>query len=58
MKTKNKFIGTLLFFTITNLTAQTPYFYYYKGEKQYLELDSKHVFVSAGADLQSVPMNL
>lgn len=30
----------------TNLNAQTPYFYYYKGEKQYLDLDTTHIFVS------------
>jgi subtilisin family serine protease len=26
--------------------AQTPYFYYYNGERQYLELDTEHVFIS------------
>ena len=26
--------------------AQTPYYYYYDGEKQYLELDTRHVFLS------------
>jgi subtilisin family serine protease len=29
-----------------DLNAETPYFYYYKGEKQYLELDTKRIFVS------------
>ena len=36
----------LLFFALAGLNAQTPYFYYYKGEKQYLDLDTKHIFVS------------
>ena len=26
--------------------AQSQYFYYYQGQKQYLELDTKHLFVS------------
>jgi hypothetical protein len=29
-----------------SISAQTPYFYYYKGEKQYLNLDTSHIFVS------------
>jgi hypothetical protein len=29
-----------------NISAQTPYFYYYKGEKQYLDLDTSHIFIS------------
>jgi hypothetical protein len=29
-----------------SLNAQTPYFYYYKGEQQYLDLDTTHIFVS------------
>jgi hypothetical protein len=30
-----------------NLSAKTPYFYYYDGEKQYFELDKRYIFVSA-----------
>ena len=37
-------LGLLLFPFVIH--AQTPYFYYYKGEKQYFELDTKHIFVS------------
>ncbi len=43
---KNYLTGLLLIFLVANVVAQTPYFYYYKGEKQYLELDTKHIFVS------------
>ena len=47
MKNKIKILGILLFLSLVNLHAQTSYFYYYDGEKQYFELDTKHVFVSA-----------
>jgi hypothetical protein len=42
------FIITVFVFSIfgINLNAQTPYFYYYKSEKQYLNLDTQHIFVS------------
>ena len=46
MKNKINILGFLLFFTFAGLYAQTPYFYYYRGEKQYLELDTRHIFVS------------
>jgi hypothetical protein len=41
----------LLFISITLLlcvvsNAQTPYFYYYKGEKQYLSLSTEFAFLS------------
>ena len=36
----------LLFFVLVNLYAQTPFFYYYQGERQYLELDTRYVFIS------------
>lgn len=39
-------IGLLLFFSVVSLHGQTPYYYYYGDEKQYLELDTKHIFVS------------
>jgi subtilisin family serine protease len=45
MRKKIKLIKLLLFVFI-GLNAQTPYFYYYGGERQYLELDTKYVFVS------------
>ena len=45
MKHKIKLIGLLLLASIT-LNAQTPYFYYYNGEKQYLELNTEHIFIS------------
>ena len=28
--------------------AQTPYYYYYDGEKQYLELNTEYAFLSVG----------
>ena len=46
MRNKIKLIG-LFFFIFIGLNAQTPYFYYYGGEKQYLELDTRSAFVSA-----------
>ena len=46
MKRRIKLLGLLLFASLVCLQAQTPYFYYYNGEKQYLELNTKHVFVS------------
>ncbi len=46
MRRKIKLIG-LLFFVLVGLKAQTPYFYYYGGERQYLELDTRYIFVSA-----------
>ena len=33
-------------FCNTFVSAQADYFYYYKGEKQYLELDTKYIFIS------------
>ena len=45
MKHKIKLIGLLLLASIT-LNAQTPYFYYYDGKKQYLELNTEHIFIS------------
>ena len=27
--------------------AQTPYFYYFEGKRQYFELDTKRAFISA-----------
>ena len=38
--------GLLFFLSFAGLQAQTSYYYYYKGEKQYLELNTKQVFVS------------
>ncbi|MCL2326873.1 MAG: S8 family serine peptidase [Bacteroidetes bacterium] len=46
MKKKKYLITLLLLLSFGGLNAQTLYFYYYKGEKQYLELDTKHIFVS------------
>jgi len=45
MKKKISLIGLLLF-VFGCLNAQTPYFYYYNGEKQYFELDTRNVFIS------------
>jgi hypothetical protein len=45
MRKKIKLIG-LLFFVFIGLNAQTPYFYYYNGEKQYFELDTRYIFIS------------
>jgi hypothetical protein len=39
-------LGLLFILGSVKMTAQTDYFYYYKGEKQYLKLDTKHIFVS------------
>ncbi|MCL2436078.1 MAG: S8 family serine peptidase, partial [Lentimicrobiaceae bacterium] len=41
----------------TNTYAQTPYFYYYKGEKQYLELNTKHIFVSVSDTTQKITLD-
>ena len=46
MKNKNNKLIGLLFLASFILNAQTPYFYYYNGEKQYLELDTRHIFIS------------
>jgi subtilisin family serine protease len=48
MKKKNYLIGlwALLSLSLVSLNAQTPYFYYYGGEKQYFELDTRYIFVS------------
>jgi len=42
MKTNKllKVIAIVLLFTIKSINAQTPYYYYYEGEKQYLTLDT------------------
>jgi hypothetical protein len=37
---KKFYLLGLLFLSIAGLHAQTPYYYYYKGEKQYFELDT------------------
>jgi hypothetical protein len=50
MKQKIFFFGLLCLLTVVSLYAQTPYFYYYDGKKQYLELDTKYIFVSAADD--------
>jgi len=48
MKRIDKISGLVLLLLMqVNLHAQTPYFYYYKGEKQYLELNTSYVFISA-----------
>ena len=39
----------LLFVCMAVLNAQTPYYYYYEGKKQYLELDTKYLFISVSA---------
>ena len=44
MKKKIYLIGLLFAFVCLN--AQTQYFYYYSGEKQHFELDTRYVFVS------------
>ena len=46
MKKKINLTGLLFFAFVCFLNAQTPYFYYYNGEKQYFELDTRYVFVS------------
>ena len=46
MKKKMTSLGLFLYFSLVSINAQTPYFYYYQGEKQYLELDTEHIFVS------------
>jgi len=43
MKRNINILGLLVFLFFVALNAQTPYFYYYKGEKQYLELDTRHI---------------
>ena len=46
MKKRINLFGLLLFLAFTGLNAQTPYFYYYNGEKQYFELNTSYAFVS------------
>ena len=47
---KRIFIGIILGFScligVCQNVVDSSCYYYYKGEKQYLELDTKHVFVS------------
>jgi len=40
------FVGLSLVGIGQNVILDIPYYYYYKGEKQYLELDTRTVFVS------------
>jgi subtilisin family serine protease len=40
------------------LNAQSPYYYYYNGEKQYLTLDTKNVFLSIKEQKLPVHFNL
>ena len=47
MKKRINLLGLLFFLFLIGIKAQTPYFYYYQDEKQYLELDTKHIFISA-----------
>jgi len=46
MKKKINLIGLLLFMFVSFLYAHTPYFYYYGGQRQYLELDTRYIFIS------------
>lgn len=41
-----KIIVIFLFFWVVGLQAQTQYYFYNKGEKQYLELDARYIFES------------
>jgi len=50
MKKKINLFGLLLFLAFAGLNAQTPYFYYYGGEKQYFELNTSYAFVSVADD--------
>jgi subtilisin family serine protease len=48
MKTNKFFLSVIAFVLLfgSNINAQTSYYYYYKGEKQYLDLDKSRLFVS------------
>jgi len=46
MKNKINLFGLLFFVFVACSNAQSQYFYYYDGKKQYFELDTKHVFIS------------
>ena len=46
MKKKINLIGLLLFLSFTDLNAQSQHFYYFQGQRQYLELDTRYVFIS------------
>jgi len=46
MKKKRYLFGFLFTLLMAGLQAQTPYYYYAGGMKHYLELDTKHIFVS------------
>jgi len=41
-----KLVRFIFVIITSSISAQTPHFYYYKGEKQYLNFDTKHIFVS------------
>ena len=45
MKNKKNLLGLLAFLPFIGY-AQSTYYYYYKGEKQYVELNTKQVFMS------------
>jgi hypothetical protein len=45
MKKKVYTFGLLVFLSFIELQAQTPYFYYYKGEKQYMEISPNRILV-------------
>jgi len=47
MKKKITLLGILLFVALVSSHARSPYFYYFGGERQYLELDTRYIFVSA-----------
>lgn len=53
MKTRLKWVLTTIIFSITlNICAQSNYYYYYKGEKNYLQLDRKKLNIVTKNDFQ------
>ena len=47
-------LGILLLCAVSG--AQTPYYYYYEGKKQYLELNTEYAFLSVSE--QQLPANI
>jgi subtilisin family serine protease len=56
MKNKLKLLGLLSFLVCFNSFAQTPHFYYFGGERQYFELDTRYVFVSVTDEITATTL--
>jgi len=50
MKKRTSLFGLLFLVNLVGLQAQTSYYYYSGSKKQYLELDTRQIFVSVAAE--------